>query len=81
MARLHALVSSDRHFPSTPEFFVEFGSAAEKILELAARWNPNLIVLGLHHIEEASRTETTWVKAYEIVCHATCPVLTVRAPE
>jgi hypothetical protein len=37
--------------------------------------------LGLHHIEEASRTETTWAKAYEIVCSASCPVLTVRTPE
>jgi nucleotide-binding universal stress UspA family protein len=81
MARLHALVSSDRHLPSPPVFFVEFGSAPEKILETAARWNPNLIVLGLHHIAEASRTETTWAKAYEVVRNATCPVLTVRAPE
>jgi nucleotide-binding universal stress UspA family protein len=81
MARLHALISSDRHLPWPPEFFVEFGSAPEKILETAARWNPNLIVLGLHHIEEASRTETTWAKAYEIVSNASCPVLTVRAPE
>jgi nucleotide-binding universal stress UspA family protein len=81
LARLHALIRSDEQLPSWPEFFVEFGSAPEKILETAARWNPNLIVLGLHHIDEALRTETTWAKAYEIVCKANCPVLTVRAPE
>ena len=81
VSRLQALIHPDERLPSRPEFFVEFGSAPEKILETAARWNPNLIVLGLHHIDEASRKETTWAKAYEIVCKATCPVLTVRAPE
>jgi nucleotide-binding universal stress UspA family protein len=80
LARLHTLIRSDERLVSPLEFFVEFGSAPEKILETAARWNPNLIVLGIHHIEEASRTETTWAKAYEIVCEASCPVLTVRAP-
>jgi nucleotide-binding universal stress UspA family protein len=72
------LISSDVRLPSEPVLFVEFGSAAEKILETAARWKANLIVLGLRHVEEASRGETTWAKAYEIVCKASCPVLTVR---
>lgn len=81
LARLQALIRPDEQLLSRPEFFVEFGSAPERILETAAGWNPNLIVLGLHHIDEASRTETTWTKAYEIVCKASCPVLTVRAPE
>ena len=81
LARLNALIPPDESFPSKPEFFVEFGSAPEKILEAAARWNPHLVVLGLHHLEEASITETTWAKAYEIVSKASCPVLTVRAPE
>jgi nucleotide-binding universal stress UspA family protein len=80
LERLHAVISTDETLPSRPECFVEFGSIPERILETAARWNPNLIVLGLHHIDEASRTETTWARAYEIVCKAGCPVLTVRAP-
>jgi nucleotide-binding universal stress UspA family protein len=80
LTRLQALIGSNERLPSRPEFFVEFGSAPERILETAARWNPNLIVLGLHHVEEASRKETTWAKAYEVVCKASCPVLTVRAP-
>jgi hypothetical protein len=67
--------------PSEPVFFVEFGSAAEKILQTAATWKANLIVLGLRHVEEVSRSETTWAKAYEIVCQASCPVLTVRSTE
>lgn len=81
LARLRALISSDISLPSEPVLFVEFGSAAEKILATAARWKANLIVLGLRHVEEASRGETTWAKAYEIVCKASCPVLTVRGSE
>ncbi len=81
LARLRTLISSNVGLPSEPVLFVEFGSAAEKILETAARWKANLIVLGLRHVEEASRGETTWAKAYEIVCKANCPVLTVRGPE
>jgi nucleotide-binding universal stress UspA family protein len=81
LARLRTLISSNVRLPSEPVLFVEFGSAAEKILETAARWKANLIVLGLRHVEEASRDETTWAKAYEIVCKASCPVLTVRGSE
>jgi nucleotide-binding universal stress UspA family protein len=81
LARLRTLVSSDVRLPSAPVFFVEFGSASEKILQTAAIWKANLIVLGLRHVEEASRNETTWAKAYEIVCKASCPVLTIRSPQ
>ena len=63
---------------SKPELFVEFGTAAEGILHAAARWKANLIVLGLHDVEEFKRRETTWAKAYEIVCDAACPVMTVH---
>lgn len=79
MTRLRELIPAGEKIPT--EFFVEFGSVTEKILETAARWNANLIALGLHRIEGVKKTETTWAKAYEIVCQAGCPVLTVRAPE
>ena len=81
LAQLRVSVPQDKHPPSPAEFVVEFGEVAEKILEAAARWTASLIVLGLHQIKETSRTEATWAKAYEIVCSAGCPVLTVRAPE
>jgi nucleotide-binding universal stress UspA family protein len=45
-AQLRRLIPSDVHMPSEPVFFVEFGSAAEKILQTAATWKANLIVLG-----------------------------------
>jgi nucleotide-binding universal stress UspA family protein len=81
IARLRALIPPDKPLPSHPECIVEFGAVPEKVLETAANWGPNLIVLGLHRLEEAPRTETTWAKAYKIVCEARCPVLTIRAPE
>jgi nucleotide-binding universal stress UspA family protein len=77
--KLRALIPTDADLVSEPLFLVEFGSAPEKILETAMTWQANLIVLGLHHVSEAIRRETTWAKAYEVVCKANCPVLTVRA--
>ena len=65
-----------------PEFCVEFESASsvsEKILEAAGRLRVDLIIMGLHrstHIETACHMPRT--TAYEVVCRAGCPVLTVR---
>ncbi len=79
MARLRALIPAGENVPT--EYFVEFGAVTEKILEIAAGWKANLIALGLHHREVTASTGTAWAKAYEIVCKASCPVLTVRLSE
>jgi nucleotide-binding universal stress UspA family protein len=79
LKRLRALIPEDARLPGTPEFLVEFGAATSQILETSASSNPNLIVLGLRPVE-AAREETAQTKAYEIVCKAPCPVLTVREP-
>lgn len=79
-ARLRVLIPDEVNLASPPAFFVEFGSATEKILATASAWNANLIVLGLRHVEESSRGESTWAKAYEIVRQAGCPVMTIRVP-
>jgi nucleotide-binding universal stress UspA family protein len=79
-ARLRALIPDDVNLVSPPGLFVEFGSATEKILATASAWNANLIMLGLRHVEESSRGESTWAKAYEIVRQAGCPVMTIRVP-
>ena len=76
LKRLQTLVGSET--ASKPEWFVEFGSAPEGVLRTAAQWKANLIVLGLHDVEEVGRRETTWAKAYEIICEACCPVMTVH---
>lgn len=79
-ARLRALIPDEVNLASPPGFFVEFGSATEKILATASAWHANLIVLGLRHVEESARGESTWGKAYEIVRQAGCPVMTIRVP-
>jgi len=68
---------------ATPEFRVEFESASsvsETIVEVAARLRADMIIMGLHrsrHIGTASHMPRT--TAYEVVCRAGCPVLTVRS--
>jgi len=79
LKRLRALIPEDAKLPGAPQFFVEFGAATSQILETSAAWNPNLMVLGLRPVE-ADHPETAQAKAYEIVCKAPCPVLTVREP-
>src|SRR5215469_10067376 len=79
--KLRALIPPKVSLIPDPLLRVEFGSAPEKILQTAAAWNANLIVLGLRTVEEASTGKATWIRAYEIVSKANCPVLTVRGSE
>jgi nucleotide-binding universal stress UspA family protein len=81
LIKLRTLIPVEADLACEPLFLVEFGSVPARILETAVGWNANLIVLGLRHVQETLRGETTWAKAYEIVCKANCPVLTVRAPK
>lgn len=66
-----------------PEFVVEFCSAgpiSERILETAEHLKVDLIIMGLRrskYVEAASHVP--WATAYEIVCDAGCPVVTVRS--
>ncbi len=65
-----------------PELAVEFGTAcpvSDKILETGEKLKVDAIIMGLHrsaHIGTASHMP--WATAYEVVCGAGCPVLTVR---
>lgn len=79
--RLEGLIPPDAGLVSPPEIFVEFGNPAEAILKTADHWNPDLIVLGLRRSEEESGKRATWATAYNVVCNAKCPVLTVRMHE
>lgn len=66
----------------TPEFLVESSSAlsvSEIILKSAENLRADVIIMGLHrstHIGTASHMP--WATAYDVVCGARCPVLTVR---
>jgi len=78
--RLRALIPSTARLAQEPKFLVEFGTAANRILAVAHREKPDLIVLGVRQPEGFAR-RLKWATAYELVTHAPCPVLTVRRHE
>lgn len=62
-----------------PGFIVEFGFAAERILDAATKLDVDLIILGVHHSRHlATISRMPWATAYDVACRARCPVLTVR---
>ncbi len=65
-----------------PEFIVEAGTAtpvSEQILDTAERVKAEVIIMGLHHSKYVETvSHMPWATAYDVVCGAACPVLTVR---
>jgi nucleotide-binding universal stress UspA family protein len=78
LKRLHELVPSDAEDWCRIECVVSFEFPAEGILSLAETRNADLIVMGVHATAPRSSSHLPWAIAYEVVCHAKCPVLTVR---
>jgi universal stress protein G/universal stress protein F len=63
-----------------PQIVVVSGEPAEKILQLAADVHADLIVMGARHQGSARlMAHLTWACTHKVICHANCPVLTVRA--
>ncbi len=79
-ALLEKLLPAEAKDWCKPEYFVEQGNPAEKILELAHFRESDLIVLGVK--PEAgvpgAAIHLPISTAHKVVSHATCPVLTVR---
>lgn len=61
-----------------PEAVVSFEFPAEGILRAAEAASADLIVMGVHRRAPRASSHLPWAIAYEVVCHARCPVLTVR---
>jgi len=77
--RLEQLVPGDDETPIDTEFVVQFGIPSEKILQVALDKRVDLIILGLRRASLAGTiSHMPWATAYEIVCGAGCPVLSVR---
>ncbi len=75
--RLRELVPPGSDLWCDPEYVVEFGSSADRILKVAADQKADLVIMGVRrsanfpgHLPPAT--------AYKVVCQAHCPVLTVR---
>ncbi len=79
MRRLEQLLPGDEERPIDNQLVVQFGTPSEKILQVALDKRVDLIILGLHRASLAGTiSHIPWATAYEIVCGAACPVLTVR---
>lgn len=76
--RLEDLVPPEASNWCRPECVVRFEFPAEGILTLAESQDADLIVMGVHKGAPAASAHLPWAIAYEVVCHAHCPVLTVR---
>ena len=77
LQRLEQLVSS-RAMSVQPLCMAEFGSPAENILWAAQNLQAEVIIMGLQR-PSLSNTHLSWSTAYEVVCSAPCPVMTVRS--
>ncbi len=61
-----------------PDCVVRFEFPAEGVLTLAESQQADLMVMGVQKATPVAASHLPWAIAYKIVCHATCPVLTVR---
>jgi len=77
--QLQRLMANDDETAIDTELLTRFGIPSEKILEAALEKKAELIILGLRRASLAGTlSHMPWATAYDIVCGAGCPVLTVR---
>lgn len=62
-----------------PYYLVEEGNTAEKILEIAAKYGADMIVLGTHAHAVGLATHLTRPTIHRVIIGSACPVLTVRS--
>jgi len=75
--RRRDLLASVSNQVNDAKFEIQTGDPATMILEVAAAHDIDLIVFGLKPLRSFS-DRVPWVQAYDVVCEAACPVLTVR---
>jgi nucleotide-binding universal stress UspA family protein len=79
LKRLVQLLPSETPTSVETEFIVEIGVPGEHILKVAEVQNADLIVMSPHHTSYARvSTHLPWIISHQVLCHARCPVLTVR---
>jgi nucleotide-binding universal stress UspA family protein len=76
---LHNIVPAEAELWCEPQYVVEQGDPATKILETAQHRRADLIVLGVHHPSGlGAATHLPGATVHKVVTQANCPVLTVR---
>ena len=78
LRKLEELEPKDADLRWAPEPMVEFGSPADRILQIATERGADLIVLGARPEHIGASTHLPWATAHKVVAGASCPVLTVR---
>ena len=69
----------DPEAPLAIEYIAQCGVPSEKILQVALNRQADLIIIGLHRSTlESTISHMPGATAYEIMCGAGCPVLTIR---
>lgn len=77
---LEKLASGVAGLAGEPQIVVASGEPAEKILQLAADLDADLIVMGARPQGSARLlAHLPWACTHKVICHARCPVLTARA--
>jgi nucleotide-binding universal stress UspA family protein len=78
--RLEHMMPPDAEMWCAPEYLVERGDVAEKILDVAKRRDADLIVLGVHKAEgvPGAATHLPMATAHKVMANAQCPALAVR---
>lgn len=77
--QLEQLMPPDEQPSIESEFVVQFGIPSENILQVALNRGAGLIILGLCSSSLVNTiSHMSSATAYEVVCGAGCPVLTVR---
>lgn len=71
------LYAAWREGGATPKVVVEQGSKVASILRAAEAIDADLVIFAISG-EDANPEMFTWDDAYQVVCSASCPVLTVR---
>jgi nucleotide-binding universal stress UspA family protein len=78
LQRLEKMVAGAPKLVHRPEYVVEFQYPAEAICIAADAYHADLIVMGVKHASAFRAGHMPWATAHEVVCRATCPVLTVK---
>ena len=79
-AKLEELLPSGEVLECEPEYVVGFDLLFQGILSAATEHQPDLIVMGAKRaLSSKTIAHMPWTVMHEVMCHAKCPVLTVRA--
>ncbi len=80
--RLREMIPAELELPYEPEIVVETGAVEERILNLAAELNADMIVMGVRGAGAFAQTASHFGSiAHKVVSFALCPVLTVGEAE